>query len=111
MARHVIHVAGPIYREGQDNEGLLRAAVSAALDAAAQHGARSLAFPAISAGIYGYPISEATRILADEIMGWLVANPGMIDEVRLVGFNGEAAQHLNEGLALARVQGQAGSGR
>ncbi|MDJ0925926.1 MAG: glutamate racemase, partial [Acidimicrobiia bacterium] len=59
-ARHVIHVAGPIHREDQDNEGLLRSAVKAALDAAADVGARSVAFPAISAGIYGYPVAEAT---------------------------------------------------
>ena len=60
-ARHVVHTAGPIHDPtSDDNEPALRAAVCGALDAAADVGARSLAFPAISAGIYGYPPDEAT---------------------------------------------------
>jgi putative ATPase len=97
-ARHVIHVAGPIYRPGQDNEGLLRAAAAGALDAAVTVGARSVAFPAISAGIYGYPLVEATAVLADEVVRWLARNPGSIDEVRLIGFNEAATQYLQAGV-------------
>lgn len=90
----VIHVAGPIYQSGQDNAGLLRAAVTGALDAAAELGARSIAFPAISAGIYGYPLAEATAVLTDEVMRWLAAHPGSVEEVRLVGFNDVVTQHF-----------------
>ncbi len=100
-ARYVIHVAGPIYRPGQDNEGMLRAAVCGALDAAVGVGARSIAFPAISAGIYGYPVAEATDVLANEIVRWLDANPGTLDEVRLVGYSQAASGHLHRGLAAA----------
>jgi glutamate racemase len=100
-AIYVIHVAGPIYREGQDNEGLLRAAVAGALDAAAEIRARSVAFPAISAGIYGYPIDAATAVLADEAFRWLRRNPARIDEILLVGYNEVAAGHLERGLARA----------
>ena len=100
-AGYVIHVAGPIYREGEDNEGLLRGAVSAALQAAAEVGARSIAFPAISAGIYGYPIAEATAVLADEIVGWTEQRPGLLREVRLVGYDTAAATHMQNGLARA----------
>jgi len=100
-AVYVIHVAGPIYREGQDNEGLLRAAVTGALDAAVEIRARSVAFPAISAGIYGYPIAAATAVLADEAIGWLRRNPDRIDEILLVGYNDAAAGHLERGLAKA----------
>lgn len=100
-AKHVIHVAGPVYRSGQDNEGMLRAAVSGALDAAARVGARSIAFPAISAGIYGYPIAEATAVLADEIARWLDREPGRVDEVRLIGYSDAATEHLANGLAGA----------
>ena len=52
-ARWVVHVVGPRYREGQDNETLLRQAVRAALDAAAELGATTVAMPAISTGVFG----------------------------------------------------------
>jgi glutamate racemase len=100
-ARYVVHVAGPIYAAGQDNEGLLRGAVTAALDAAAEIRARSIAFPAISAGIYGYPIEEATAVLADEVIRWSRRNPDSLDEVLLVGYNDAAAGHLRRGLGRA----------
>jgi O-acetyl-ADP-ribose deacetylase len=86
-ARWVIHVAGPVYDEGSDdNERLLRTAIRAALDAAAGEGARSVALPAISAGTYGYPHDEATSAIADEVANW-VRGHGDLDEVRLVGFD------------------------
>ncbi len=90
-ARWVVHTVGPRYREGQDNEKLLRAAVRAALDAGAEAGSRTMAFPAISAGIFGYPRPEATRIIAGEVAAWLRENPGRLDEVRLVGFDEDSA--------------------
>ena len=97
-ARRVVHVAGPVYEEGSArNEPRLRAAVRGALDAAVDAGLRSLAFPAISAGIYGYPPRDATRILADEVVAYLRAHGGL-DEVRLVGYDDEAARMFAEGL-------------
>lgn len=97
-AQWVIHVAGPIYRSGQDNEGLLRAAVSGALRAAQRIGAKTIAFPAISAGIYGYPVDEATGVLADEVVCWLDVNPGVIDEVVLVALDESVAERFWTGL-------------
>ena len=91
QASHVIHVAGPVFREGQDNEGLLRQAAMAALDAAAEHGLESIAFPAISAGIFGYPPPEATKVLATAVADWLAGHDGVLEEVRLVGYNQETA--------------------
>jgi O-acetyl-ADP-ribose deacetylase (regulator of RNase III) len=102
-AEHVIHVAGPIYREGQDNEGLLRSAVAAALQAAAAVGARSIAFPAISAGIYSYPIADATTVLADEVVRWTGAHAGVLLEVRLVGYDQAAATQMLAGLDEAKA--------
>lgn len=87
----VVHVVGPRYREGRDNESLLREAVEAALSAAAGTGARSVAMPAISAGIFGYPTGEATQVISSACREWLTANPGAIDEVRLVGLDLETA--------------------
>lgn len=62
-ARWVIHAVGPIWRGGQHGEPeLLAAAYRSALDLASEAGARTVALPAISAGIYGYPLGEAARI-------------------------------------------------
>ena len=86
-ARHVIHVVGPRYRHGQDNEGLLREAVQAALNAAVAHDDHSVALPAISAGIFGYPRADATRVISETVTMWVAAHPGALEEIRLVGFN------------------------
>ena len=98
-ARFVVHVAGPRYRAGQDNEGLLRSAVRAALEAAAARECHTLAMPAISAGIFGYPLAEAARVIADESAAWARAHPGALDEIRLVGFDDRATDAFAAGLA------------
>jgi len=97
-ARRVIHVAGPVYRIGQDNEGLLRAAVRAALDAARIEGCRTVALPAISAGIFGYPRDEATRAIAAECASWAKAHSGALREIRLVGFDAATEEAFAGGL-------------
>ncbi|MEX2505044.1 MAG: macro domain-containing protein [Egicoccus sp.] len=90
-AKVVVHVAGPVYRTARDDNALrLRAAVVAALDATADRGLRSIAFPAISAGIYGYPRREATQVLVEASLDWLTDHPDVLDEVRLVGFDDAA---------------------
>jgi O-acetyl-ADP-ribose deacetylase (regulator of RNase III) len=62
-ARHVIHGVGPVWRGGGGGEAeLLRSVYREAMRAAAGIGARTLAFPAISTGVYGYPLEPATRI-------------------------------------------------
>jgi putative ATPase len=86
-ASWVIHVAGPIYQRGQDNEGMLRRAVESALESSAALQARSIAFPAISAGIFGYPQAEATGVIAATVATWIRTNPGRLSEIRLVGFD------------------------
>jgi O-acetyl-ADP-ribose deacetylase len=91
-ARLVVHVAGPVFDAARDdNAARLAAAVEAALDACARHEARSVAFPAISAGIYGYPLGDATAVLVSTVGTWLQARPGHLDEVRLVGFDERAS--------------------
>jgi O-acetyl-ADP-ribose deacetylase (regulator of RNase III) len=62
-ARHVIHAVGPVWQGGTRNEPqLLRACYTGALELAARHELASIAFPAISCGVYGYPIDAAARI-------------------------------------------------
>lgn len=90
-ARMIVHVVGPRYRDGQDNAGMLADAVRAALDAAAAHGASSVGLPAISAGIFGYPPREATRVIAGACARWLSGAPGAVSDVVLVGFDDDTA--------------------
>jgi putative ATPase len=99
--RSVIHVAGPRYRKHQDNEGLLRAAVEAALTTAAERGFRSVALPAISAGIFGYPLGQATRVIAGAAAAWITAHHGALDEVDLVGFDRKVTAAFADGLRNA----------
>lgn len=62
-ARYVIHAVGPVWRDGDAGEAsLLASAYRSATRLAAEHGLRSIAFPAISTGIYGYPLQPATEI-------------------------------------------------
>lgn len=98
-ARFVVHVAGPRYRARQDNEGLLRSAVVAALDAAAARACRTVAMPAISAGIFGYPLAASAQVIAAACAAWAREHPGALDEIRLVGFDQAAADAFATGLA------------
>jgi O-acetyl-ADP-ribose deacetylase (regulator of RNase III) len=74
-ARHVIHTVGPVYRDGRSGEArLLRACYTESLHLAAVAGLRSIAFPCISTGIYGYPKREACEIAVETVRGWLDAH-------------------------------------
>ncbi len=77
-ARFVVHAVGPVWRGGGDGEDeLLARAYRSALDAAASAGARSVALPAISTGIYGFPLERATRIAVREARAGLDRHPGI----------------------------------
>lgn len=99
MARIVIHVAGPVFSGDQDNERPLREAVEAALKAAAANSCRTVALPAISAGIYGYPLWEATQVIASAAVAWCEESPGGFDEVLLVGFDTKATEAFEAALS------------
>lgn len=97
--RAVIHVAGPVYRENRDNEGLLRTAVGAALTATAGLEYRSVALPAISTGIFGYPRDEAAAVIASEAASWAEEHPNALHLILLVGFTESTVAAFAEGLA------------
>jgi O-acetyl-ADP-ribose deacetylase (regulator of RNase III) len=70
-ARFVIHAVGPVWHGGDRGEAdLLASAYRSALDEAARVGARSVAFPAISTGIYGYPLEAATAVAVEAVRNW-----------------------------------------
>ena len=74
-ARWVIHTVGPVWRGGHDFEDeLLANCYRRSLELAVQNGARSVAFPAISTGIYGFPLERATRIAVREVRAFLEMN-------------------------------------
>lgn len=97
-ARVVIHVAGPRYGESDDDAGLLALATETALDAAAAEECRTVAIPAISAGIYGYPRDEATRVIVEAARRWVDTHPGALDEIRLVGYDEAGADSFRAAL-------------
>lgn len=97
-AHWVIHVVGPRYRLGQDNAALLTQTVDAALDRAVDLDCQSVALPAISAGIFGYPRDEATGVIATAVEAWLQRHPDVLDRVVLVGFDDATADAFRRGL-------------
>lgn len=71
-ARHVIHTVGPIWQGGNKNEDeLLKSCYRRSLEVAAENNLDSVAFPAISTGIYGFPLERAARIAVNEVMEFL----------------------------------------
>jgi O-acetyl-ADP-ribose deacetylase len=68
-AKHVIHAVGPRYKDGKSGEAeKLESAVKSALDIADKKKLKSIAIPAISSGIFGYPVAESSKIIADTIV-------------------------------------------
>lgn len=92
LAKHVIHTVGPVYgRGGEDKAELLAACYRNSLRLAAEQGLRTIAFPAISTGIYGYPLEEAAKVSSECIEKFLGSNSS-IQEVRLVFFSRNDAE-------------------
>jgi O-acetyl-ADP-ribose deacetylase len=77
-ARHVIHTVGPVWHGGTRGEpGLLASCYRESLNLAVANGIRSIGFPAISCGVYGYPIPAATKIAVREMRGFLATHPSI----------------------------------
>jgi O-acetyl-ADP-ribose deacetylase (regulator of RNase III) len=86
-ARFVIHAVGPVWQGGSGGEAdLLAGCYRASLDLAQAHGARSIAFPSISTGIFGYPITLAATVAVETVRGHAARVPG-VELVRFVCFS------------------------
>ena len=99
-ARHVIHAVGPIWTGGDgDEEARLASCYRKALTLAAQHRLSSVAFPAISTGVYAFPPDRAARIATGTVVSDLAARPAGITRVVLCCFSAQSAQHHVEALS------------
>jgi O-acetyl-ADP-ribose deacetylase (regulator of RNase III) len=86
-AKYVIHAVGPVWRGGARGEpGQLASCYRNSLSLAASRGLKSIAFPAISTGVYGYPIDEATTVALREVRAFL-ATDARLDRVVLCCFS------------------------
>jgi O-acetyl-ADP-ribose deacetylase (regulator of RNase III) len=87
-AKFIIHAVGPVYRDGEHGEPeLLASCYRRSLELALEKGLRSIAFPAISTGVYGYPFEPATRIAIQTTAAFLTGTAA-IDRVIFVFFSG-----------------------
>jgi O-acetyl-ADP-ribose deacetylase len=90
-ARWVIHTVGPVYSGSEDRSATLASCYASALKTADELGAKTVAFPAVSAGIYGWPMTDAARVAVGSVLGADTA----VEQVTFVLFN-EAAYRAFE---------------
>ncbi|HYZ10671.1 MAG TPA: O-acetyl-ADP-ribose deacetylase [Actinomycetota bacterium] len=97
-ARWVIHTVGPVYSKSEDRSGLLASCHTESLRVADELGARTVAFPAISTGVYRYPVEEAAEVA----VGAVATADTRVEEVRFVLFDQQSYD------AFERALGEAG---
>jgi O-acetyl-ADP-ribose deacetylase (regulator of RNase III) len=103
-ARYVIHTVGPVYRsDDPDVPRFLASAYRRSLEVAYEHGIQSIAFPAISTGIYGYPLAEATPIALNTVCDF-VGNHERPTLIRFVLFDDRTLREYEQALKLAIEQ-------
>ncbi len=87
-AKYVFHAVGPVYGDGQHGEsGLLESCYTTCLKLAAERDVKTISFPSISTGVYGYPIEEAAGIAVRTVAAWLREHPDPVHTVKLVQFS------------------------
>ncbi|MFD9908976.1 O-acetyl-ADP-ribose deacetylase [Streptomyces sp. NPDC059063] len=100
-AAHVIHTVGPVWSATDDRSDLLASCYRTSLDLAAELGARTVAFPAISTGVYRWPLDDAARIAVRAVRETLAEGTAgtVVDEVRFVLFDATAYEAFGAALA------------
>lgn len=89
-AQWVIHTVGPVYSTRENRSHILYSCYENSLKVAAELGARSVAFPTISAGVYGWPMDSACQIAVDALRAFEQHHQHSLEEVLLVAFNPDA---------------------
>ncbi|MEQ5786931.1 O-acetyl-ADP-ribose deacetylase [Erythrobacter sp. NFXS35] len=98
-ARHIIHTVGPVWRGGSNGEPeLLASCYRESLTRACEIGARTIGFPAISTGIYGYPVAAAAGVAVATIADEVRARPGSFEFIALVCFSADSAEAFEAAL-------------
>ncbi|KOV55574.1 macro domain-containing protein [Streptomyces sp. AS58] len=101
-ARWVVHTVGPVYSEQEDRSDLLASCYRESLRVADELGARTVAFPAVSTGVYRWPMADAARIA----LGTVRSTPTSVEEIRFVLFDDRAY----EAFARAKSEGDEPAG-
>ncbi len=108
-AKYVFHAVGPRYRDGKHGEAeLLKSCYETCLRLAEERDVKTISFPSISTGIYGYPIEEAAAIALQTVIDWLRTHAGPIHVVKLVQFSDhdhEVYRRLAQNLHAAVTHG------
>jgi len=100
-AAYVIHTVGPVWRGGdKGEEGLLRSAYDKSLSLAVGRGFKTIAFPSISTGVYGYPIDKASRVAIDAVLDHF-GDATSLDKVIFVLFGADDLDVYHEALGEA----------
>ena len=103
-ARHVIHTVGPVWRGGEQGEpDLLRSAYRRCFEVASEAGLSSIAFPAISCGVYGYPMREAAPIALAAALE-AIGHDSLLERVVFVLYNDEAARIYRDAAAALKME-------
>ncbi len=88
-ARHIIHAVGPVYRKNSDAPELLASAYQRSLEIARENNIKTIAFPAISTGVYGYPLREASQITLTTLRDFALEDTS-IEQMIIVLFTADA---------------------
>jgi O-acetyl-ADP-ribose deacetylase (regulator of RNase III) len=93
----VIHAIGPVWRGGSSGEPeALASAYRTSLDLAAREGCRSVAFPSISTGVYGYPVDLAAAVALQTVDAWLAEHPDALDSVTFMLFSADSLEAFEQ---------------
>ncbi len=102
QAKYVIHTVGPVWKGGErGEEELLKSCYQKSLHIALQHQIKTISFPSISTGVYGYPVEKAARAALEAVKAFLEKNKG-IDEVVFVLFDRNTYEAYSTALTLLR---------
>ncbi len=109
--KYVIHAVGPIWRGGKNNEAsLLASAIKKSLLEATKLNLKSIAFPAISTGIFGYPVKEAAEVMLSTAINYLKSTGTPLEEVYFVLYDNKTFQIFQEVLKELIEGGKANDG-